>query len=223
MKEQTVVPAARRWLISPSRIADRGPAAILCNSAIRSPQSAILGGRRGRLGITLTEVLISLGLMTLGLLGVLALFPVGSFYMLQAEVADRGSAIGRAVMSDIERWPEWTPSVTSIEVLDSGPLREGLRAKIGVKGAPSVTTWTVSSATYGKEFTWGTSAPGVRTVATHALEPNGEGTRVTLGVQQSGPGTILFGPWLRKVSKRNLEMEANGLKRASEANAPVPA
>ena len=52
-------------------------------------------------GLTLTEVLISMGLMTLGLLGVMSLFPVGSFYMQKAEVADRGSAVARSVMSDL--------------------------------------------------------------------------------------------------------------------------
>jgi hypothetical protein len=46
-------------------------------------------------------VLISMGILTVGLLGVAALFPVGGFYMLKAEIADRGSAIAQSVMSDI--------------------------------------------------------------------------------------------------------------------------
>jgi len=52
-------------------------------------------------GMTLTEVLISMGLMTLGLLGVLSLFPVGSFYMAKADQADSGHAVARSVMSDL--------------------------------------------------------------------------------------------------------------------------
>jgi hypothetical protein len=42
-----------------------------------------------------------MGILTLGLLGVAAIFPVGSFYVQKAVIADGGSAIGQAVMSDI--------------------------------------------------------------------------------------------------------------------------
>ncbi len=64
-------------------------------NAFRLPPSAF------RLGLSLTEVLIAMGILTLGLLGVAVVFPVGSFYMQKAEIADRGSAIAQSVMSDI--------------------------------------------------------------------------------------------------------------------------
>jgi hypothetical protein len=54
-----------------------------------------------RLGISLTEVLIAMGILTLGLLGVAALFPVGGYYMQKAEIADNGSAIARSALADI--------------------------------------------------------------------------------------------------------------------------
>ncbi len=54
-----------------------------------------------RRGISLTEVLIAMGILTVGLLGVAAVFPVGGWYMQRAEIADRGSAIGQSVMSDL--------------------------------------------------------------------------------------------------------------------------
>src|SRR5256885_14359511 len=54
-----------------------------------------------RRGLSLTEVLIAMGILTLGLLGVASVFPVGSFYMQKAEVSDRGSAIAQSVMNDL--------------------------------------------------------------------------------------------------------------------------
>jgi hypothetical protein len=70
---------------------------------------------RPRRGITLTEVLISLGILTIGLLGVAALFPVGSYYMQRGEIADHGSALAQAAFNDAvargvlnpERWLMW--------------------------------------------------------------------------------------------------------------------
>jgi hypothetical protein len=61
------------------------------------------GPRTGfsRRGISLTEVLIAMGILTVGLLGVASVFPVGGWYMQRAEIADRGSAIAQSVMSDI--------------------------------------------------------------------------------------------------------------------------
>lgn len=53
-----------------------------------------------RLGISLTEVLIALGILTVGLLGVASIFPVGSWYMQKASIADQGSAIAQSVMND---------------------------------------------------------------------------------------------------------------------------
>src|SRR5262245_52087218 len=56
---------------------------------------------RPRSGLSLTEVLIAMGILTLGLLGVASVFPVGSYYMQKAEISDKGSAIAQSVMNDI--------------------------------------------------------------------------------------------------------------------------
>src|SRR3954464_11919008 len=67
---------------------------------ISSPQPPVPSPHL-RSGLSLTEVLISMGILTLGLLGVASVFPVGSWNMQKAEISDRGSASAQSVMSDI--------------------------------------------------------------------------------------------------------------------------
>src|SRR5262245_49081304 len=62
------------------------------------PRSSLLVPRSA---ITLTEVLISLGILAIGLLGVAALFPVGAYYMQKGEVSDNGSAVAQAVFNEV--------------------------------------------------------------------------------------------------------------------------
>src|SRR5580765_507243 len=49
-----------------------------------------------------------------------------------------------ALISDIEGWPGWTPTVKSVERLDAGPLAVGSRARIRQpKLLPAV--WQITS------------------------------------------------------------------------------
>jgi hypothetical protein len=73
---------------------------ILEKTSPRSSPGAARSSLR-RKAISLTEVLIAMGILTLGLLGVAAIFPVGGYYMQKATIADNGSAIAQAVMNDI--------------------------------------------------------------------------------------------------------------------------
>jgi Tfp pilus assembly protein PilV len=68
---------------------------------VRFPQPPAPSPQPPRRGISLTEVLIAMGILTLGLLGVAAVFPVGSWYMQKASISDQGSAIAQSVMNDV--------------------------------------------------------------------------------------------------------------------------
>jgi uncharacterized protein YndB with AHSA1/START domain len=120
-----------------------------------------------------------------------------------------------AVMSDVERWHEWTTTVTSIERLDSGTLAVGARARIRQPKLPRA-DWTITALDEGRGFTWETRSPGVTVVANHFVEPGALGTHATLSLRFAG----LLGPlvgWMTKgLNNRYLAIEAAGLKRRSE-------
>jgi uncharacterized membrane protein len=75
-----------------------------------------------------------------------------------------------AVMSDVERWPEWTASVASVERLNDGPFGVGSKARIRQPRLPAV-VWTVTAFETGRCFEWQNVGPGVRTVAGHRVRP----------------------------------------------------
>jgi hypothetical protein len=65
------------------------------------------------------------------------------------------------VLSDVERWSEWTPTVKRIQRLEQGPLTVGSRARIQPPRLPAA-VWEVTQLQEGRGFTWVTRSPGVR-------------------------------------------------------------
>ena len=120
-----------------------------------------------------------------------------------------------AVMSDTDRWHEWTPSVTSIKRLDTGPFVVGSRAVIRQPKFPPA-LWQVTSIHPGRGFVWVSRAPGIRVLAHHFVEPRGEHARATLSLGFEGVLGPLFGRLTRTVNNRYLALEARGLKARSE-------
>lgn len=120
-----------------------------------------------------------------------------------------------AVLSDVERWHEWTPSVIRIERLDRGPLAVGSRARVHQPKLP-VTDWEVTSLDEGKAFTWIAVNPGVRVIARHRIEPTERGSRVQLSTDFEGVLGGVVGRLTRELNERYLRFEANGLKDRSE-------
>jgi len=58
--------------------------------------------RRSRRGVSLMEVLISTFVLSIGLLGLAALLPLGRFAVVETNKADYSGACGRAAMRDVE-------------------------------------------------------------------------------------------------------------------------
>jgi len=123
-----------------------------------------------------------------------------------------------AVMRDVERWPEWTPTVTSVRRLDTGPLAIGSRAIIRQPKLPPA-KWRVTELDdVGKRFTWASKGPGVDVIARHWVESYGRSSRATLSLRFSGVLAGLLGRITRGLNYRYLALEADGLKKRCEGS-----
>jgi uncharacterized membrane protein len=119
------------------------------------------------------------------------------------------------VMSDIDRWHEWTPSITSIRRLGDRPLAVGTRAIVRQPKFPPA-LWKVTAVEPGKSFTWVSVAPGMRVVGHHQVEWAGSGSRATLTLTYYGMIGRLFARLTREITERYIAFEAKGLKARSE-------
>jgi len=114
------------------------------------------------------------------------------------------------VLFDVARWPEWTPTVDSVERLDDGPFQVGSRAKVRQPKLPQA-VWQVTEVVPGRNFTWEAKGPGLKTIARHEVVPDGEGSKVTLSIEQTGPmGAVAATIW-RGLTQRYIELEAQSL------------
>ncbi len=123
------------------------------------------------------------------------------------------------VLFDVARWPEWTPTIERVERLDEGPFQLGSRAKVRQPKLPQA-LWQVTEVVDGRNFTWEAKGPGMKTIARHAVVPDGTGSTVTLSIEQTGPmGAVAATLW-RGLTQRYIELEAESLdKRVTGAPA----
>ncbi len=125
-----------------------------------------------------------------------------------------------AVLAAIERWPNWTPTMSTVECLEPGPPAIGMRVRITQpRLKPAV--WEIDDWRQGQGFSWTTASPGLKLRAEHTLTPRDGGCMVALRLCFDG---ILARPvaWLAaRTTRRYLEQEARGLKRHAESSAAI--
>jgi uncharacterized protein YndB with AHSA1/START domain len=120
------------------------------------------------------------------------------------------------VLIDVESWPEWTPSMTTVEVIGPRPLRRGSRVATKQPRLPPA-EMTVDEYAEGRSFTWSSQTRGLRTIADHRVDPTPTGSRVTLILKQSGPLAGLVRLGYGRLIRRYLHLESTGLKRRAES------
>lgn len=115
------------------------------------------------------------------------------------------------VTVDVERWPEWTPTVTSVARVGRASLGRGSVVRIKQPGQPE-SEWTVTEFEPRERFAWASTRPGMQMVATHEMAPDGAGTKNVLRVAARGPLAVFLWPLLRFFVRRALSSENGGLK-----------
>ncbi|MDD7938271.1 SRPBCC family protein [Actinomycetospora lutea] len=117
-----------------------------------------------------------------------------------------------AVLIDVERWPEWTPTMRRVKILDGAELVPGARVRIAQPRLP-VLVWTVDEVRPGEAFSWVSGPSAGRTRATHELTvlPDGA-TRIALGLDQRGLSAV-FGALTTGLTRSYLRTEADSLRR----------
>src|SRR5689334_7109452 len=120
------------------------------------------------------------------------------------------------VFSDVEHWPDWTESVTSLVGRDGSNLAVGKQFSIKQPGMAKL-IWKVTDIDAGSSWTWVQRSPGVNVSARHWVIPQPDGrTLVRQELEQRGVLGALVGRMMLKKTKRFLELEAQGLKNLSE-------
>ena len=116
------------------------------------------------------------------------------------------------VLTDVERWPEWTESVTGVRLLDPGPLAIGSRVEVSQPRIPTG-TYTVTALERDSSFTWEQRQPGSKVSAHHVCTPLRDGrTRAELRVVMTGVLGGVVGRLYRGLTDCYLALEAAGLK-----------
>lgn len=120
-----------------------------------------------------------------------------------------------AVLSDVAAWPELTPSIDAVEVLDANALVEGYRFALQQPKLRRA-IWTITGVRDGRSFRWKSVSAGVTTHADHEITDTDGGARFVLSVRQTGLLAGLVGLLMGSTTRRYIAFEADGIKRRSE-------
>jgi hypothetical protein len=139
-----------------------------------------------------------------------------SVYIEHAIDIDAPPDVVWALTLDVESWPDHTPTMTSVERLDGGPITIGSRARVAQPGQRA-RVWTVDELVDGSTFAWSARAMGSTMRGRHVIVPGPTGCRNTLTVEIEGPTARVLGCLVRRPIATAISKENEGFKTAAEA------
>jgi Polyketide cyclase / dehydrase and lipid transport len=120
-----------------------------------------------------------------------------------------------ALLSDLDNWAGMLPTMQQVTRVDDGPIGPGGRFEVQQPGLPKA-VYEITHWQPGRAFTWVSSAIGVRTTASHRLEPEPDGTGLTLSIDWSGPLAWIARLLAGSKARRMVEQEADTFVRLAE-------
>lgn len=121
-----------------------------------------------------------------------------------------------SLASDVERWGDRLPTVDSVRPLGSGPTEVGSTFEVRQPGLPKA-TWTVTDwQQQGRSFTWVSTSPGIRSTATHTVHGEGDGSKLDLSLEWSGPLARVLELLIGRKAQGMVETEAEIFTRLAE-------
>ena len=123
------------------------------------------------------------------------------------------------VLAAVAAWPEWLPTVSSVQPLDGKPLKIGFRYTVRQpKLRPA--TWVVTELEPPQCFVWQARSPGLLMIAAHTIEEaSAGGSRVALRFSFAGVLGAPIGWLFRSTTERYLAQELASLKLLVEGRA----
>lgn len=127
-----------------------------------------------------------------------------------------------AVLVDVARWPDWSPSLREVEAFDGGPLVVGGGIRVRQRHLPD-RQWRVTDFRRHKGFTWrgeGVGSSASLTVRMKRAEDGG--TDVLVDLDRSGWVGSMVGRVTGGTAAAHLDELVTGLRRRCEAGQCAP-
>lgn len=115
-------------------------------------------------------------------------------------------------LEQVERWPQWMPTMREVRPLDGAGLCEGRRFRVR-QPRLLLAVWTVTAVRAPQSFGWTTGWPGLRLLAEHELRSTPDGVELCLRMHLGGWLAPLLHPLLAGLTLDYMRQEADALAR----------